>query len=342
MAGYAIVPDIDAPELTATDIAVWAALCRFADWELDEGKPVRSKAGTCYPSQEQIAQRAHLTDRAVRKSLARLEALGYIRKEGASRRSGQFTPARYTLFPEDATIGTTFRRNDIPTEPHSATIGTTFRRPEEPRSGHIYRVLPNPYTKPNDHAEEAKPAADTPNQATLGRVAELWNRGLCPLGFPMVVKETPARKKAFQARVNEARERRSLAWWEGVIGRLAASGFMRDSARNKAGWLTLDWLLNENNLVKVLEGRYDERRPPLPQGRHGGSPSMAEYLAELRKDPFFGGEEDANDGRGKQARDDGVRRLPEGGGRPVWTGPAERRGGKSFCPAAERFEHGRG
>ena len=32
---------------------------------------------------------------------------------------------------------------------------------------------------------------------------------------------------------------------------------MRDSARNKAGWLTLDWLLNESNLVKVTEGKYD-------------------------------------------------------------------------------------
>ena len=39
---------------------------------------------------------------------------------------------------------------------------------------------------------------------------------------------------------------------------------MLKNAKNKANWLTFDWLLNENNLVKVQEGKYDNR-PDVPK-----------------------------------------------------------------------------
>lgn len=95
---------------------------------------------------------------------------------------------------------------------------------------------------------------------TFSQVAALWNERLGPLGFPRVSKSTPAREKAFHARLSEQVARRDLQWWRERIAQLAASDFMRSSAIEKANWLTFDWLLNENNLVKVVEGKYDNGR----------------------------------------------------------------------------------
>ena len=46
-----------------------------------------------------------------------------------------------------------------------------------------------------------------------------------------------------------------------MFDKMAASDFMRESAAQKANWLTIDWPLNETNLVKILEGKYDNDRP---------------------------------------------------------------------------------
>jgi len=106
---------------------------------------------------------------------------------------------------------------------------------------------------------------------TLSQVIRLWNEELGPLGFPKVAKGTPARDRCFSARVGEQAERRDLEWWRERIAQLAASDFMRSSARDKANWLNFDWLLNESNLVKVVEGRYANGKS-LP-ARSGGARS---------------------------------------------------------------------
>lgn len=93
---------------------------------------------------------------------------------------------------------------------------------------------------------------------TLKKIIAAWNDKLAPLGFPSVLKNTPSRDKALKARIGMSEDRKSLDWWESLFERLAVSDFLRNSAKEQ-NWLTLDWLLNENNLVKVLEGKYDNR-----------------------------------------------------------------------------------
>lgn len=70
------------------------------------------------------------------------------------------------------------------------------------------------------------------------------------------------RKKKLRARWQEE------AWrdgWRGVIDKLAASDFC--NGKNDRGWVaSFDWLIeNDNNYVKVLEGRYDNRTAPAAQ-----------------------------------------------------------------------------
>ena len=38
---------------------------------------------------------------------------------------------------------------------------------------------------------------------------------------------------------------------------MAQSAFLRDKAKNKAPWLTFDWILNETNVTKIAEGKYN-------------------------------------------------------------------------------------
>ena len=175
---------------------------------------------------------------------------------------------------------------------------------------------------------------------SLGKVLTLWNDTLGPLGFFQVKKVTPARERAFKARLNAASERKAQEWWESVIGRLAASNFMLDSAKKKANWLTFDWLLSENNIVKVLEGKYDNDRVHVT-GNSGpnshGQPSLrplsyAEAMARFER--RHGGGQYAGDVIDVEAREGnsgdagtGPRSLPEAHGQGGHChGLAERQG----------------
>ncbi len=112
-------------------------------------------------------------------------------------------------------------------------------------------------TIPTHHPDDA---------VNLNEIILCWNEKLVPLGFPSVLKNTPARDKALNARINNSLDRKKLEWWKALFDRIALSDFLKNSAQERS-WFTLDWLLNENNLVKVLEGKYDNRiqatQPPL-------------------------------------------------------------------------------
>ncbi|MBR2207854.1 MAG: hypothetical protein IJ859_03500 [Synergistaceae bacterium] len=92
----------------------------------------------------------------------------------------------------------------------------------------------------------------------LGEIVSLWNTRLAPLGFAKVLKQTLPREKALEALLNSSPDRNKFRWWQEIFDRISASEFLRKSIQER-NWFTLDWLLNEHNLVKILEGRYDNR-----------------------------------------------------------------------------------
>lgn len=50
-----------------------------------------------------------------------------------------------------------------------------------------------------------------------------------------------------------------------AIGKVGGSSFLK--GQNKRGWIiSFDWFVKPNNFVKVLDGNYDDRRPPNQQG----------------------------------------------------------------------------
>ena len=126
----------------------------------------------------------------------------------------------------------------------------------------------------NAEDEETSDLTTVSDKATLMSILMQWNLILGKIGFPKVNKATHRRKITFQARLKASQERSSLAWWIALFGKIAASDFMCESAAQKANWLTIDWVLNEHNMMKILEGKYDSERPVIADihrghGRYG-------------------------------------------------------------------------
>ena len=68
-------------------------------------------------------------------------------------------------------------------------------------------------------------------EATVMDILTQWNLQLARLGFPQVLRSTARREAAFKARVHASQERIYLAWWVALFDKIAASDFMRESAR---------------------------------------------------------------------------------------------------------------
>ena len=113
---------------------------------------------------------------------------------------------------------------------------------------------PYPYKEKDITAKDSK---DNSSVAPEG-LMEVWNsnRGELPKALAM----SPGRTRAAKARLSE----RSLDEWQNVIQRIANSPFCL--GRNERGWVaSFDWLLRPDTALRVLEGKYDERK----NGNHG-------------------------------------------------------------------------
>lgn len=121
-------------------------------------------------------------------------------------------------------------------------------------------------------ADVAPPAADgaDPHLKRASDFAEAWNR-LTQLPIARCRDLTSARKRKIRTRLTE----RPLPEWEAVIARIQASSFCR--GENDRGWsASFDWLIGSPDVaVKVLEGKYDDRKPPQQQ-----PPAPREYWGD--------------------------------------------------------------
>lgn len=78
---------------------------------------------------------------------------------------------------------------------------------------------------------------------------------------------TDKREKHLQARWREDPKRQNLDWWRDYFRIVAASDFLM--GQNDRGFTAdLEWLVNQANMTKVLEGKYNARASP-----QGAAPS---------------------------------------------------------------------
>lgn len=134
-------------------------------------------------------------------------------------------------------------------------------------------------TEPNDTQRyDTTAGAESAPCVAAPDVAELWNANCSPL--PTVKAVTPKREKKWRARW---REKPDGGYWASVVQRLAGSPFCR--GESEGGWkATLDFLLQPDTHVKVMEGKYDPG-PAARRRTHADSVSEANrnlYLAVER------------------------------------------------------------
>lgn len=129
---------------------------------------------------------------------------------------------------------------------------------------------------------------DTPTPTPIKRreegekMASIWNEVCQPAGMPKVLKLHPTRVKKLTKRLEEDFGR-DLDQWRTYCRRIAASPFL--TGQNDRGWQAdLDWVLEPRNLAKIVEGKYDDRDAPPPNGANGAeSPFQGEYEDDLRR-----------------------------------------------------------
>ena len=91
------------------------------------------------------------------------------------------------------------------------------------------------------------------------RIADLYNE-IC-ISFPKCISLSDARKKAIRARMNSGRTEEDF---RRLFEMAEQSDFLK--GKNSRNWsATFDWLLNDANMAKVLDGNYQSRSGKVMQ-----------------------------------------------------------------------------
>lgn len=116
----------------------------------------------------------------------------------------------------------------------------------------------NQYTKRIGHMKGHKTTHmedEDKNRDIINNVIEVYNN----TSFTKLQKLTDKRKTYLNARIKEHGEQCVVD----VIIKASKSDFLRGI--NERRWKAdFDWLVNPNNFVKVMEGKYDNKKPMMP------------------------------------------------------------------------------
>lgn len=88
---------------------------------------------------------------------------------------------------------------------------------------------------------------------TVDEVVEAWNQTAAKLGLSQIRKLTDVRRKKVQAQLR----RFNLTEWQSVFAKISQSPFLLGQTGD---WrCDFDFILSEQNFVKILEGKYDRQ-----------------------------------------------------------------------------------
>lgn len=209
--------------LSSTEKLVLLAL---ADCANDEGD--------CWPSIATLGRKASVGERSVQRSIQALKEAGHLTRIEVTGRG-----CRYRIHPRQC--GTPARvapvTNTTPPPPQCHPTPAT--------------VAPKPSM---NHQEPSEGCASGDAPLTAHEVLEGWNELANTHGLASVRKLTDARRRKVLAQA----KRFSVPDWQTVFAKIAQSPFLKGD--NRQGWrCDFDFILSENNFVKILEGKYDRQ-----------------------------------------------------------------------------------
>lgn len=126
-------------------------------------------------------------------------------------------------------------------------------------------------SRPEKEGEAADAAAPAADPVPYSEIVELYH-SICR-SYPQLRNTSKKRKQAIAARWKEYGQ--NLDTFRELFERAEASAFLK--GKNGRNWTAdFNWLLNSENMAKVLEGKYDEQRPAqaAPQGNGKGFNTM--------------------------------------------------------------------
>lgn len=180
----------------------------------------------------------------IRRILKKMEAEGILL-------TGNFNEVKY-----DRTIWYTFTNTFY--EKHKYILQNRQMEVTKPSNGSDETVTPIPDKLPVILPDSLSSLKNKPNYQSF---LDLYNK-VCP-SLPKATRLTDKRRGSLNALINEFGEEGVKKAFEKVESCPHLVG------KNDRGWKAdFDWLINKNNLLKVIEGRYDQRKK-LKEGDDG-------------------------------------------------------------------------
>lgn len=225
-------------------------------------KNIVIKRGQRIASYDSLAEELQLTRKQIRTALNHLKETNEVAHEGAKQYS-IITIINYDKY--QALLS----EEDPQDEEEGANEGANERAGQGHTKG--TRRAPSEEYKEDEEVEEGikntTPTPSNPDPVPYSEIAALYNEQ-CH-GLPKVKALTEMRRRSIRARWNANRDN-PLGHFRELFEKAGKSDFL--SGINDRAWIAdFDWLMKEQNAVKVLEGKYDNSaRAPAglkPQGR---------------------------------------------------------------------------
>lgn len=133
-------------------------------------------------------------------------------------------------------------------------------------------------------AHSGRPGRVDPMAGDIQKAFEAWNEVARRHGLSVADKINEARRVKLRMRLKE----HGLDGWHRALEKVEASAFLRGETYSERfpGWkgAYLDWLLQDSSFLKLMEGKYDDKRPngrpaaPYRNGFYGGGPSVGDFF----------------------------------------------------------------
>lgn len=196
-------------------------------------------------------------EKSIRTVLTELEDAGYLTRTRVQDDKGRFSDVVYDIFE-------TPNQNDEESEENQGFEPCAQKRHVDERhvdDAHVEEgtqlntnILNKELT--NKESVEKEPEDST---AQAKEVIEEYN-SICGWKLPKAIHVTEKRKRAIKARLKKYSREEIIK----VFSLANESNFL--CGDNDRGWKAdIDWLLNENNMIKVLEGRYTNNSNSKPK-----------------------------------------------------------------------------
>ena len=114
------------------------------------------------------------------------------------------------------------------------------------------------YTEKPEHNNKKNNKKNTNNNKDAiasDEIMEVWNKIFKNSSVPMVNSIRNSRLRSLKVRVKENPD---IAFWEDYFARVKSSDFL--SGRASDWRATIDWVLSQTNMDKVLDGNYDDAK----------------------------------------------------------------------------------